>query len=69
MIRHSSGESIQKLYEEKYKLEGKIYMTKEEEIEVSKFIIAPNNFQKMHFDNFMILILILYVFLIPLYVS
>ena len=69
MIKYSSGEKIQELYEAKYKNQGKAFFIKEDVLEVSKFIIPPNNWWKMQFDNLMILILILYVFLIPLYVS
>ena len=69
MMRYSSGEIIQSLYQDKYKLEGKQDFIEQKSIEVSKFIIPPNNFWKMQFDNLMVLVLILYVFLIPLYVS
>lgn len=68
MIKYSSGETIQGLYEEKHKILGNQQKT-EELIEVSKFIIDPQNFWKMQFNNFMLIILILYVFLVPLYVS
>ena len=68
MVKHSSGEAIQALYEEKFKQQGHKLII-EETFEISRFIIDPNNYWKMHFNNLMLIVLILYVFLIPLFVS
>ena len=36
---------------------------------MSKLIIQPDNFWKMHFDNQMIIVLIIWLFLVPIKVS
>jgi len=36
---------------------------------MSKLITLPDNYWKMHFDNFMILVLIVWLFVLPIRVS
>jgi hypothetical protein len=36
---------------------------------MSKLIMLPDNFWKMHFDNQMIIVLIIWLFLVPITVS
>jgi hypothetical protein len=62
-----SGETvIRDLYAKKNK--GKIDI-KPEDIQPSRFIIPPNNYWKMMWGNFALIMCIGYVFLLPLFVS
>lgn len=69
VMRNFSPEKVSKLYAVKReKNPGSEQLCDEHQVP-SKLIITPKNFFKMHFNNVMLIVLILYVFIVPLYVS
>ena len=66
MVLHLGEEYINDIYERKNK--NKIYIDPDS-LNPSRFIIPPNHRLKMHWGNFILIQTIIYVFLLPMFVS
>ena len=66
MISTLGEKAIQEMDQSKFK---GVYEEKEEYNKINKFIINPNNYWKLQWDNGMNLLFIIWIFLAPLFLS
>ena len=68
MSRLGEG-AIYELDKARYREDLSKQMSEIQELQISRFIIGPNNFYKMQWDFIIVLVFILWLFVTPIYIS